>query len=377
MSDSETTIAVAHEDPHASMGGKSLASLERPRYKSWRKKYRKMRVVFDATLDENKRLYKEEIKLEAIAKRLREELDGLLELCLDLNQTPSLPAALRFDVAAPHQRNASSHSAVPANITPEQGDAILAEYTAAVRDGKIPPIDLHVIREQVERSLAAQDVPRLEELEARIPHSIPSESNELPPELKGDDLPGYLTIEQQTEHLLRRDAQLGDHTSIARVEKEAAASAEEKHLTDLTSRELDRQVEILNPQSQHNWLRIHSRINGTGEGDETESLASHETPRSGRKRGGGPAKNLAKQIGDRALGRAREGYSPGAASAMGDEDELGFIDEYPGSGRKRAKDPDGTYRVKGGGKSGKGSVKRKRASGDGAENAKKSRVDVD
>lgn len=75
MSDSETTIVVANENPHASLGGKSLQAIERPRYKSWRKKYRKMRGQFDTVLDENKRLYKEEIKLEAIARRLREELE--------------------------------------------------------------------------------------------------------------------------------------------------------------------------------------------------------------------------------------------------------------------------------------------------------------
>ena len=72
MSDSESTLPAV---PHPNTGGKSLASLERPRYKSWRKKYRKMRVNFDIVLEDNRRLYKEEQKLEGIAKRLREELE--------------------------------------------------------------------------------------------------------------------------------------------------------------------------------------------------------------------------------------------------------------------------------------------------------------
>lgn len=71
MSDSESTAAA----PHPTLGGKSLQSIERPRYKSWRKKYRKMRFRFDGSLEENKRLFKEEQKLECIAKRLREELE--------------------------------------------------------------------------------------------------------------------------------------------------------------------------------------------------------------------------------------------------------------------------------------------------------------
>jgi hypothetical protein len=72
MSDSEGTIAPA---AHPSTGGKSLAALERPKYKSWRKKYRKMRVNFDGVLEENRKIFKEEQKLEGIAKRLREELE--------------------------------------------------------------------------------------------------------------------------------------------------------------------------------------------------------------------------------------------------------------------------------------------------------------
>ena len=75
MSDSETPAP-----PHPNLGGKSLQSLERPRYKSWRKKYRKMRFRFDGVLEENKRLFKEEQKLEGIAKRLREELEYVVRL---------------------------------------------------------------------------------------------------------------------------------------------------------------------------------------------------------------------------------------------------------------------------------------------------------
>ena len=77
MSDTEpNTPADAVQHPH--LGGKSLQSLSalhRPRYKSYRKKYRKIRHTFDIALDENKRLFKEEQKLEGIARRLREELE--------------------------------------------------------------------------------------------------------------------------------------------------------------------------------------------------------------------------------------------------------------------------------------------------------------
>lgn len=70
MSDSESL----HPSSHPTYGGKSIDGA-RPPYKSWRKKYRKMRTRFDGVLEENKRLYKEEHKLESIAKRLREEVE--------------------------------------------------------------------------------------------------------------------------------------------------------------------------------------------------------------------------------------------------------------------------------------------------------------
>lgn len=307
---------------------------------------------------------------------------GLLELCLDLNQTPSLPASLRYDVATPHQRT-TAPQIVAAGISPEKADSLLLEYTAAVKEGRIPPIDLHVVREQVEQQLAVQDVRQVDDLAAGIPHAIPTDSTEYPPEMKGDELPGFFTSEQETEYLLRQDAKLGDRLSLSRLagdpQKDANGNQGDKNsadlFSDLTPRELERQLELLNPQSQHNWLRTHNKINGMTDGDDTESLASHDTPKASRKRGGAGAKNLAKQVGDRALERAREGFSPGAASGMGEEDELAFVDENPGSSKKRGKDPDGTYRVKGGKSGGRGG-KRKRASGEGADGAKKARVDL-
>lgn len=72
MSDSEGNA------PHVTTGGKSLQAVQqqhRQPYKSWRKKYRKMRHKFDGVLDENKRLFRDEQKLESIARRLREELE--------------------------------------------------------------------------------------------------------------------------------------------------------------------------------------------------------------------------------------------------------------------------------------------------------------
>jgi len=45
----------------------------KPKYKSWRKKYRKMKARFDEVIRDNNTLFKEEQKLEALSKRLQEQ----------------------------------------------------------------------------------------------------------------------------------------------------------------------------------------------------------------------------------------------------------------------------------------------------------------
>lgn len=295
-----------------------------------------MRYKFDGVLEENKRLFKEEQKLESTAKRLREELDGLLELCLDLNQSPSISPELRFNISRPrHQSSSTAPDVVPANITPEQAHDLLREYELAVRNGQIPQLDLHVIRQQIDTKLAAQDVLSLEDLEAMVPHPIAGAlalASEEPN-------PSFMTTEHETEYLARLDAKLplDPYTMAAQGD---AAPMEEKHWAELTPRELERQVELLNPQSQHNWLKTHSKANTNllGDNEDTESLASHDTKPARRR--GGKDKNLAKQVGDRAVERAREGEP----SAAGSDEEA----PPAGHGKKRSvRDPDGAYRLKG------------------------------
>lgn len=80
MSDDNASSPAAMADTatpaaHPTTGGKSLATLERPRYKSWRKKYRKIHAAYDAIYEENRALFKEEQRLDATAKRLREEIE--------------------------------------------------------------------------------------------------------------------------------------------------------------------------------------------------------------------------------------------------------------------------------------------------------------
>lgn len=286
-----------------------------------------------------------------------------------MNQSPAIPADLRFDVRLPSQRERPN--VVPADITPEASNELMTEYTSAVSRGVIPPLDLHIIREQIEEQLASQDVQRLEALERSVPFPLASGEEDLPEEDRGDEPPGFMNTQQEAEYLQRLDAKLGLDTKLGESSASLFKSEDNPsspHQAELSARELERHMELLNPQSQHNWLRTHTKMHGMPD-DDAESIASHEgaSKPSGRKRG----KNLAKQVGDRAMERAYEGMSPSAASGF-DEDELHVMEETPGSGRKRARDSDGAYR-KGGRGGGRGG-KRKRAAEEGAGGSKKPRM---
>lgn len=283
-----------------------------------------------------------------------------------MNQSPAIPTDLRFDVRTPAQRERAQ--IVEADITPQRSNELLQEYTKAISKGLIPPFDLNIIRDHVEDQLAAQGVRQLEELERSIPHPRATGEDDLPEEDRGDEPPGFLTTAQETEYLQRLDAKLGDRLSLDKD----LAHQQSPHQAELTPRELERHMELLNPQSQHNWLKLHSKMHAALDNDDTESIASHEGGSSSKPAGRKRGKNLAKQVGDRAMERAYDGMSPSAASGF-DEEELQTIEE-PGSGRKRARDTDGAYRVKGGRGGAVRGGKRKRLTEDAAGTSKKARM---
>jgi hypothetical protein len=284
-----------------------------------------------------------------------------------MNQSAAIPTDLRYDVRIPSQKQREVQLASP-NLTPQSSNDLMAEYTSAVKKGVIPPLDLHIVREQIEERLAEQGVQPLEALEQHVPHPIVTGEDDLPEEDRGDQPPSYLSTSQEAEYLQRLDAKLGDRLSL---DKEAA-QPQSPHQAELTPRELERHMELLNPQSQHNWLKTHSKMHASLDNDDAESIASHEggsaSKPSARKRG----KNLAKQVGDRAMERAYEGVSPGAASGF-DDDEVPMTEDTLGSGKKRPRDSDGAYRAKGG-RGGGVKGKRKRATEEGSASTKKARM---
>ncbi|PNP43252.1 hypothetical protein TGAM01_v202651 [Trichoderma gamsii] len=68
-------------------------------YKSWKKKYRKMRIVFDQKMHECEELHKQEAKAASTVKRLAIENDRLLDLLVEVNNSPQIPPERRIDLA--------------------------------------------------------------------------------------------------------------------------------------------------------------------------------------------------------------------------------------------------------------------------------------
>lgn len=306
---------------------------------------------------------------------------GLLELCLDLNQNPSIPPELRFDVSLPARtdRTSAGELFVNPNISPEEANQTELQYKQNVRNGQIPPLYLAEARAQIDARLAEQGPTKLGELEsgaAHLPVAVDGQTARAENEL------GFMSFDEENEYLARLDARLSMSAGPT-IDPRHRDVEQEKHYAELTPRELERKSEFENPQSQHNWLKTHTKVlGGEGEDGDTESIASHDLGVGGgqgkgkRKSGVGPGKgSLAKQVGDRAVERAREGST---ALGSNDEDELASDVGHggAGTGRKRAKDPDGTYRVKGGkSAAGPGKGKRKR-SGEDVPGAKKPRMEA-
>ena len=227
----------------------------------------------------------------------------------------------------------------------------------------------------------------LQDLERTIPHTLYQPSEDRIPSHLADveTQTGFLSTSHEEDYLLRMDAKLGDQWALSQTRPPTPPT-----ITTMTPREVERDVELRNPMSVHNWLKTHKT-----DLNEADDKSSEAGGGNGRKSGGaaGAARNLAKRVGDRAVERARdthEGGSPrgsirgGGADGVpdGDDDIVsveggGSADNSGnGSAKKKSRDDDHAYRPKGGRSSAKS--KRKREDGEGGGRKKvKTEQDAD
>ncbi|KAF2840100.1 hypothetical protein M501DRAFT_1015177 [Patellaria atrata CBS 101060] len=324
---------------------------QRQSKKSMKRKYVKLRHKFDRTMMESNALFKEEHKAWALARRLQEQNDQLMEILLDLNESVRVPNTFRFDLRSP----SPSTSAVPSletddDLDPEAIQRALREARAELVSGEMSAEEYAA----VEASLTQKLVPRRPKALASLlktPHTRPLMTHDLPADLFseetfGVDLPGYLTPNHEEEYLLALDTTLTD--PFLYNPDDAIGRPIPTLNRPIPS---DRDISLNNPNSVYNWLRRNQP---------SIFLQDHEnaSEKSGPK--GGSARSAAKRASIAAASVATPSVHKTEQDLL--DEEIGFVPETGhSSGRgKRSKD-DEPYRPKGGQSR---TTKRKRDDGD-------------
>ncbi|KAI1140574.1 IEC3 subunit of the Ino80 complex, chromatin re-modelling-domain-containing protein [Hypoxylon sp. FL0543] len=277
----------------------------RPSYKSWKKKYRKMRIKFDQQMQEIETLHRLEQKAMRTAKRLAIENDRLMDLLMDINDSPQIPFERRIDLSL-------------------EGDSDDNDSDATQR----PTKSLRKLEQEVpHRSFAAyaEQFPEiLEDLEPENPSIHPT---------------SFLTADDVDEYLYELDSRLK-----LKPKPTLAPSALGKEISNPAAN-----FALRNPTSVYNWLRRHApktflqdlekekekdkdkgKDKDDGHGDKDDD---------GRKRKGGGTARTKRQSAATKKEKERE-------AAEDWDDEMSY--DAPVAKGKRKRDEDGGYRPKGG-----------------------------
>ena len=270
--------------------------------RSWRKKYRKMKLRFDKDMEQSNTLWMDCHKLDVLAKRLQEENDQFLETLMHLNETARVPG---YDLGLPHEDVVPSEDAVPALDHDHPGP----------------------------RSLAAL---------LNVPHTALADvdASSWPADMLGDVPPGYLTTTYEEEYLANLDAQLATPEALA---------ADGWWLPQRSrSRILPPEKELLNanPMSVLSWLRRYHPETFIQEKEAAAEKAGKSKGAGGGGGGGGGKRSSMATI----TSVANTGTPQPHAKEEGEEAE----EEWPAeekaqpSGRGRKTKDDEAYRPKGG-----------------------------
>ncbi|SPQ26633.1 ce857fc0-d9b0-448f-9380-82fa3adec309 [Thermothielavioides terrestris] len=299
---------------------------DKPTYRSWKKKYRKMRIVFDQKMHEGEELHKLEQKALATARRLAIQKDRLLDLLLDVNNSAQIPPEKRIDLSLdPPSDDDALFLDIDQPSTPRPGPAPAQSYKKLLQE--VPHFKFASAPERFPELLA--------DLEAgRDSPADPAQGQSHPPSfLSADDIDNY--IWELDTHLSSEGAAAGSAKIDAAPLPTLAPLA---HADRANPRDAQRDLALRNPTSVYNWLRKHAPKTFLQDGE-------HD-------------KDGGKEHGDDGPGAAHSRTA--AAESFEDvDDELGYGDRAAtpstigggGSGkgkRKRVVDDDPGYRPKGG-----------------------------
>ncbi|PHH64322.1 hypothetical protein CDD81_4679 [Ophiocordyceps australis] len=328
-------------------------------YKSWKKKYRKMRINFEKHMHECEELHAQEEKASATVKRLAIDIDRTLDLLIAINNSPQIPPSKRIDLSLP--RGEKDSLVLP-----------IDEPRDNVDDADAKPLKkLHDLMRDVPHTTfasAPRDAPYMADLLASIAASEPFDAHPTP-FLTADDVDNYHYI---IDTAIDDEAPSHNMPHLQRLPTLAStASPNHPPLTHAQSMQK-------NPTSVTNWLRKHApkvflQDGEHHDGDDGDGAAQT----TGRKARG-------ERKADRAGASARRGKRSSAAisSRLGDKPTTADWDasmdddgdaggggggaasgSTPGPRNKRKRDEDGGYRP--GGSATRPSKKKRKSDGDG------------
>ncbi|KAI9673677.1 MAG: hypothetical protein M1817_002315 [Caeruleum heppii] len=347
----------------------------KPTYRSWKKKFRKMKLKFEAKIRESDQLFRDEQKANDTARRLAEENDQLLDLLLDVNSSIHIPPEHRFELRSPTSRTPPLNAVPALELDTAQKDhpevaraaldlargRITADEFASIHAAHTkPPTPKHAPPPETD----AKDLRSLINLMEDTPHVDSSvlSPDQVPADLRASSPPTYFAPTHEDDYLFTLDS------TIAEGRSTNASHIHSKSNHPTVERERERDFALKNPVSVYNWLRrnqpqVFLQDNETGAGGggggggAVNTNATAVPDRVGNSTGGASSSHVSKPSRG-ASKRASTQNRTMASEPVEYIDEDGFVHGgygelhggggSGGKGRKK-RDEDGGYRPKGGG----------------------------
>ncbi|KAK1750807.1 IEC3 subunit of the Ino80 complex, chromatin re-modelling-domain-containing protein [Echria macrotheca] len=318
---------------------------DRHTYRSWKKKYRKMRIKFDQKMHEGEDLHKQEQKALATARRLAVQKDRLLDLLLDVNNCPQIPPEKRFDVSLDPPSDADAPALdIDRPGTPPPGVPPAKSYKKLLKE--IPHVTYatatHEFRDQLNDLEAGRDSP-----------ADPAQGQPHPPSfLTADDIDNYIydidirLAEAEFAKTGKMPALLPTLAPLAHAHDNVSTNGKDGPLSS------NRDFALRNPTSVYNWLRKHAPKTFLQDGEHDKENGDEQHASTGRGHGRGKGER-----GGRGGARGKRASAAHARDrgSVGDDmdEEMGYDAVTPSTGvgkgkRKRVVDDDPGYRPKGG-----------------------------
>ncbi|KAJ0107102.1 hypothetical protein J7T55_014630 [Diaporthe amygdali] len=260
--------ALADDDLKHEDGGPDVRMADaKPTYKSWKKKYRKMRIKFDQKMSQGEDLYQQEVKAMRKIKQLAIYNDRLLDLLTDINNRPQVPLERRIDVSL--------------DIPSDAEEGFILDIDREPRPGPRPAKSLKELIKDTPHLDFAATAERLPELAADLLTGIDSPAAEAthqqhPPSfLTADDIDNYLwevdmqakaEADERGEDVemlptlapLARESGVGGYGASTRGATPSSAPPNHKDTSAAGASSISttsRDFALRNPVSVYNWLR--------------------------------------------------------------------------------------------------------------------------